>query len=111
MKEKKEPTVADVLRRMKALLLKGWTQKTSARGRSGRPVYSLGPFAVSFCLLGAEVRAVNEVARGRNDLSDRVERLIAECIGGGIALFNDSPATTKKDVLDVVDCAIKKSVV
>lgn len=104
---KKEPTVIDVLKRMRTLLRKGWTQKTSARGRTGRPVKSESPRAVSFCLIGAESRAGHDLGFEQFNLTSF---LLRSCTPDGDRVgFNDTDGRKKSEVLAVVDCAIKKA--
>lgn len=108
---KKQPTVVDVLKRMKALLRKGWTQRTFARAANGRKMPWESPKAVRFCLLGAENRAACEIVphkRQRDRVKGSIYSLLAKCSGNlSISNYNDHPQRKKEEVIAVVDCAIK----
>jgi hypothetical protein len=106
----KQVTPVDVLRRMKALLRKGWTQGWYARTAQGNYCRTDSKNAATFCLVGAHDRA-------RRDLSGPVSlHYLMKCVGGdnsnivgfdNIVDFNDNSKRTKKEILQVVDCAIK----
>lgn len=109
MPKEKKPTVVDVLKRMKALLRKGWTQEAAARNELGKAVPSRDATAVRFCLIGAEVRASHELAASFS-VNSRVETLVRMCTNGSVAGFNDAKGRKKSEIIAVVDCAIKKAV-
>jgi hypothetical protein len=108
-KKKKEPTVLDVLKTMRRLLNKGWTQFTLARGKQGRKVAVGSRAAISFCLLGAERRALSTLGLSYSDGAS-AEQLLRDCgVKGDITVYNDKFNRTKEEILAVVDCAIKKA--
>lgn len=75
---------------------KRWTQDVFARTASGRPCEPLSPKAVCWCLYG-----------GCEKVGMVVITPLFEFLIQGIANFNDDPETSHKDVLRVVDKAIK----
>lgn len=109
MQSKKEPTEIDVLKRMKYLLRRGWTQFTNARGKTGREVDDESSRAVAFCLYGAAHRAVADL-NGSPELNGNIDRRIRMCTGRlPISIYNDKRGRKKSEVIAVVDCAIKKA--
>lgn len=80
MKQKKSPTVIDVLKRMRVLLRKGWTQRAYARSAANRVTLIKSPRATQFCLYGArdrvmyELRVNNFQLENRNDAADLAMR-------------------------------------
>lgn len=104
----KQVTVVDVLKRMRVLLRKGWTQGTLARGVSKCPVNYSGRAARSFCLMGARERAQQDLKVGHS-LSYEAELLIVDCAGGNDVAFNDAKGRKKSEIIAVVDCAIKQA--
>ena len=109
---KKTPTVIDVLKRMRTLLRKGWTQHAAAVTERGRVVPTVSPQAARFCLVGAEMRAAYDL--GVYDLKQRTEKLIRRRIRSrsgqdGIADYNDTKGRKKSEILAVVSCAIEKA--
>lgn len=106
---KKKPTAIDVLRRMRSILRKGWTQHAFARSASERPVESLSQRAVTFCLLGAKNRAVCDLGADLK-MERQSYKLLMRCVpDGSISAYNDAKGRTKPEVLKVVECAIKKA--
>lgn len=90
----------DVIRGARALIAKGWTQGASARDHRGQPTSPLGPFATSFCLIGA----IKRVQCGERE-AEEARAMIRERIGDGelIANWNDAPGRTQAEVLEVLD--------
>lgn len=104
---KKQPTVVDVLKRMKALLRKGWTQKAEARTANGKEVPPESSTAVRFCLIGARERVLRTCKFDHIGMYE-VRRLLEQCTNGmGVEAYNDAKNRKKSEVLAVVDCAIK----
>lgn len=98
-----------ILREARRLLVeKGWTRNEFARDAEGCPSSYRGPDAVCFCARGAILRA-GDVP----DCEDYApgERFLERALPNGpyygsIVSFNDSPFTTKEDVLALYDRAI-----
>lgn len=113
MKQKKSPTVIDILRRMRVLLRKGWTQGYYAKTKRGRVVEAESRSAATFCLWGAERRALHELKTADLSAGQEAMNLVRRCarIKHSVALvdYNDTKGRTKKEILDVVTCAIKKA--
>lgn len=95
--------VADNLRRARALIESGWTQKEYARGKSGRGVNELGNAPVCFCALGA----IRRVTRREWDNTEEAKALRAAILGRDIIDWNDAPRRTQADVLAAFDKAIE----
>lgn len=109
----KEITVVEVLKRMRTLLRKGWTQGTYARTVDNYCCASWSKDGVQFCLVGAQRRAANDLkAFGQ---TNRTLSLIAKCADlksddeGAITKYNDVEGRKKSEVIAVVTCAIKKA--
>lgn len=104
----REPTVVDVLKRIKSILTRrGWVQGYYAKTKRGKIVGFNSKAAVGYCLTGARLLAGKEL---RRDTAD-AKRLIESCVPKPftVEMFNDADSTTKKDVVEVVNCAIKKA--
>lgn len=110
---KKVPTVIDVLKRMRTILRKGWTQDEFAINAKGQSVISSSPNAVKFCLLGAKTRVLDELDPVKPWILDEsVNDLLLQCIRPCfryIPDFNDAPGRKKSEILKVVSCAIEKA--
>lgn len=103
-------TEVRALKKVRELIARpyGWTQgRFSTTGKRG----------VSYCLLGA-IRHVNNEAYFTKDpaptitsLQARLEQCIQKIHGNrlGVPTFNDTEGRTKKEVLGVIDCAIKSA--
>lgn len=106
---KKEPTVIAVLKRIKSILTRrGWVQGYYAKNKRGDIVEFYSRAAVGYCLTGARFLAEKELKRaGTAD----AKRLIESCVPESftVEMFNDADSTKKKDVIAVVNCAIKKA--
>lgn len=106
---KKKPTVIDVLKRMKSILTRrGWVQGYYAKNSRGKIVEFDSTAAVGYCLTGARFLAEKEL---RQDSTVGAKRLIESCVPKPFSVeeFNDAEATTKKDVVAVINCAIQKA--
>lgn len=111
---KKDITAVQFLRRMKAILRKGWVQDDYAVSARGKSVDVGSARAVKFCLLGAEDRAYHELRRHccGPETVEKAHRTIQKCLPPktiGIVQFNDAKGRKKSEVLAVIDCAIKKA--
>ena len=109
-KRKSKPTVVDVLKRMRVLLRRGWTQGYYAHSKTGRQVEFYSKSAARFCLIGAEHRALTDLNAHDLGLNRPVQALIAKCAKVPrieIVAYNDNPKRKKSEILQVVNCAIK----
>lgn len=112
MNKKKQPTVTDVLKRMKTLLTKkGWVQGYFAKTRTGKICEAHSRAAVGYCLVGARLKASEDLGASYDDQGADVDYLLRKCFPRrqSITSFNDAKGRKKSEVLAVVDCAIKKS--
>lgn len=115
-------TKAQFLKEAKALIARrnGWTQGTYKETKQPKT----RPNDHAYCLLGAfNAVAVNEGIPQLGTLVEGAKKLLTECIkdkgftvGRGfskivpdIITFNDASRRTKKQVLEVLDCAIAKA--
>jgi hypothetical protein len=90
--------VADKLRKARALVARGWTQKAFARSKTGREVSEYGKSAVCWCAYAAI-----EVVRGQADAANVLRKAAnTEFIIG----WNDAPERTQAEVLAAFDKAI-----
>ena len=105
-------------KKTKALLRKGWCQKTLAQSIKKRAVKVSSPRACSFCILGAIRRACTQTSY-EYALRDYVGQVLSERYEWGhercgwgrtdsnfFVGFNDASSTTKKMVLDVLTSTI-----
>lgn len=117
MAEKRVAAV-DVLRRMRTILRKGWVQGYYAKDPRGDMAFTDEKNAVAFCLVGAQMRAVDDLHA--DDLRRTTARLIQSCLPRGCkrrladgrdpqVAFNDAKGRKKSEILKVVDCAIAKA--
>ncbi len=110
----------ELLKKAKALLEKSWIKGAAARQQNGREVSSASPKACSFCMLGAIDGAgeklhawTYERAACRTALEVAFKTLHPEFVPNSnsnftsLAQFNDAPETTKEQVLEVYDVAIR----
>lgn len=88
----------ELLKKARALIDLGWTQRVRARDQAGQPVYPNNSYAVSFCMLGACERVgIGDVGRTFEPVGITL-RTIAD--------YNDLPTRKKEEVLGVFDRAI-----
>lgn len=111
---KKDPTVVDVLKRMRSILRKGWTQKEMARNAKGQKVRATHPEATEFCLAGAQYRALADIDPAMPwttecCVEDLIRLCVQRCGGDSVVIFNDAPERKKSEVIAVVTCAIEKA--
>lgn len=93
------------LRQVLKLLQRGWTQHAMARDWLGRTCNSYDRWARKWCLSGACNRVDVLSKRPYYEINNAVREQIPRQFGGFVG-FNDDPATTKADVLAVVERAI-----
>lgn len=98
--------VADDLRKARALVEKGWTQRAMARDESRRRVNAVDPTACRWCAVGSVV----SVTAARFDA--RYAKLIyavkhAAGAAFTLASWNDAPCRTQAEVLAAFDRAIE----
>lgn len=104
-------TVVQVLRKARALVVKGWTRKAYARDKWRHRVDINSPRATCFCGDGAvrKVTGLVDISRGPfnkpTPIYSRVRAALDGAIGGLFPEFNDSH--TKDDVVAAFDKAIK----
>ena len=107
-----------IYRRMRELVQKGWTKNREARNSWNEPVEYSDPSAETFCILGARNRAIHEILHATDVGKLRV------CINQDLCAivrekkhinyeaihrFNDNDATTKADVVELLDTALARS--
>jgi hypothetical protein len=100
----------ELLRRACDLVRRGWSQHADARSAAGVAVQPWQDTAVAWSLLGALVAALEErtdrgselpldqLAAALNELADRVD-------DDSLAHWNDEPARTHDDVINVLEAA------
>ncbi len=100
-------TAVDVLRDMRVMLERGWTQNACARDSAGNEVDELSLKAVSFDALGALTRA------GRDAKVEARHEAISHLRAGigfkSLGDWNDEPGRTQAEVLALVDRAISSA--
>lgn len=120
MKKFTNPEVVSLLRKVRRLLAKGWTQKTFARNKWGNSVSFFSKSACKFCLGGAIRRVA--VPSGKDTAQEyivfnRLRTIIGNAVPSdaglhySIVMFNDMQPHTqqgKANVLRVLDVLIKK---
>ena len=108
--------VKTVLIKMKALIKnpKNWIQCTYAEDKFGRSCFISSPTACKFCLDGALTKVTaNKDGEFDNDestkLYDRASYLLCKvCNDFNICDFNDTEGRTHKEIIDVLNMAIKE---
>lgn len=89
---------------MRELLVQGWHQGSTGQDVSGRSISAMDGDAVSWCMIGAYLRADVDLD---NKGLDRVFFLIVRKIGtDNVAHWNDEPGRTKEEVLAALDSII-----
>lgn len=94
---------SELLKKAKAKIEQGWCQHYSAMTKELLPAPPSCDVAVKWCSLGA----INAVAQSWEEELFARRYLNGVVPGGAIAVFNDNPFTTKKDVIAKFDEAIK----
>lgn len=94
--------LSQILAVARNLIAQGWTQKTYARDKDGRPTPFGGPAATCWCASGAVQHAAADGFRAREAL-----RIFRTATGGWpVAPWNDEPTRTQDGVLEAFDIAI-----
>lgn len=110
--------VGQILARAREILdpREAWTKRQSARDATGRVVPATGPEATCFCVLGACDRAMKGLGlwgaglpsnRIWNETVGVLDGLTRDDRFGAIAYWNDAPARTHDDVLELLDRAVQ----
>lgn len=108
-------TTVDVLQAARGKVHGGWSQRTSARDATDLPVRWDTPEACRFCVMGAVAAVCNknkaDVCAWREPYAAALAAMTAamkeEGITGSLAAFNDAPTTSKQQVLNLFDMAIR----
>lgn len=106
---KKRVTYKMVLARARVIVKNGWTKGAFGRTKGGTAVAATHPQAVRRCAIGALQKARKDL--GASDST--YARALSEIAKGvpktapGLTSWQDYPATTKRDVLDLFDRAIE----
>ena len=95
--------VAEVLRKARGYIERGWTRGIFARGPDGAGVSPVDASATCWCSIGAIVAASNYDMTVCASASDVLRGVIQ---GGNIARWNDDPERTQADVIAVFDKGI-----
>lgn len=97
----------DVVREVRKLLdnPENWTKNANARDRYGVYCNPYSDNAHCWCLIGATHKATSCETRGETRTS--VLRDIAQYAGGSITGFNDDPAISHKDIINLLDRMIR----
>ena len=111
-KTAKSVGVIEHLNAMRNLLVapERWTKSLSARNASGDIERPTSPSAACWCIVGASIRAHNDLRNSHavaDDALDRLDRASPAPPGRGIVWFNDLDGTTHADILAVLDRAIE----
>lgn len=101
----------ELLKSMRGKIATGWTQGCSARNRQGNPVVPSSPEACQWCLLGAVTAMESAHYRTTVEQRTNVWRIINQLLENRNELqmpsaFNDNPARTQREVLELLDEAI-----
>ena len=109
MPELTNPNTLKILQKIRSLIEAGWTQNRYAETSTGRTISPHEENACKFCLAGALIAADAQFAKDRNgDAVQYLKRAIYKDYGiVGVVQFNDSAFRTKKQVLGILDSAIK----
>ena len=84
---------------------KRWTKSVSARNADGDIELPTSPSAVCWCVVGASIRAHDDL-RNASQVADDALSLLDHVVmapnGHGVVAFNDAEETTHADVLAVI---------
>lgn len=96
---------AQFLELTKEVVQKGWTKNYFARNADQDPVPITHPYATCFCLVGA-LRRVSNVRMV--EIPIEAQLALQRVVGRqSIPDFNDDPETTKEDVINAIEEAIR----
>jgi len=98
----------ELLRNMRSAIDKGWCQGVSSRNRQGNPVVSYSDEASHWCLIGS-VHAKLPIPSPSiiSSIFDIITKLLADRNEKpDLAMYNDNPARTKEEILELLDEAI-----
>ena len=105
---KKKSTAIDVLKRMRTLLRKGWTQHWFAKNAKGSFRWEGDADVVSFCLVGAMNRACRDLGATKQGVALLLRKSLPTR-KHGLTEFNDAKGRKKSEVIAVVIRAIEKA--
>lgn len=95
-------TAKQITARARMLVEQGWIQGSFAKNEAGDKVNFTDPGAISFCALGAILRAKQELVPGGN-IPDQFWDAWGDPPYESTTEWNDASSTTKQDVLDRFD--------
>ena len=98
--------VKQVLTKARKLIEIGWTRGANARNNRQRITPITSPDATCFCIHGAVCRATHDLQLPDEISYRAMDRLDAVTPGGVSAVFFNDQASTKTQVLDLIDKAI-----
>jgi hypothetical protein len=75
------------------LIDRGWTTHVCARDAAGDPIKSHEACAVSWCVVGALLRATRDLGLPQH-LETRTREQVSQFLGGSLVLWNDWPGQT-----------------
>lgn len=98
--------ITESLVKARELIVNGWSQGADARDGAGQRINLYSENAVSFCTVGALHRTTFSYPH----LLD-AQNFLKEIAGDKyLTVWNDHPARTKEEVIDLFDRAIRSSV-
>lgn len=90
-----------VLDRAAELLAKGWCRGTYARDSKGNECMTTSPKAVTFCMVGALMRAAKDLKIKKDwNISCKLESEISALLDQHVPHFNDNNERTQEEVVD-----------
>jgi len=97
--------VSGILKETKCLLSSpnAWIKNSAAQDKNGKPTYPFSADAVCWCISGALDKAAAFETSGYQKARDILESLINQ----PIPMWNDTRGRTHKEVLELLDQAIK----
>ena len=100
-------TAKQILQEGRTLIEKGWTQEKFARDADGDAVLAKSPRACAWCAEGA-LYAVEKNFLAVGEAISLLDDLAKDQEYDSACDFNDHPDTTREDVLDLYNKAIKR---
>jgi hypothetical protein len=101
------PLEADVARKMRALIERGWTRGSSAVDAGGMPCSVHAREACAWCLHGAYRASTDGYLLGERSGVRRVWAYIEQLCGCGAINWNDVVCRDQKQALDLMDRVIQ----